>query len=38
MEALGIQVVTVDGDELAMKITTAHDLEIAKALLGVTND
>ena len=38
MEALGIPVVTVDGDELAMKITTAHDLEIAKALLGVTND
>lgn len=37
MEALGIPVVTVAGDELAMKITTAHDLEIAKALLGVTN-
>lgn len=38
MEALEIPVLTVAGDELAMKITTAHDLKIATALLGVTND
>ena len=34
MEALEIPVLTVAGDELAMKITTAHDLKIATALLG----
>lgn len=33
MEALGIPVQTVAGDELAMKITTTHDLKIATALL-----
>ena len=38
MEALEIPVLTVAGDELAMKITTANDLKIATALLGVTND
>lgn len=38
MESLGISVLTVAGDELAMKITTAHDLTIASALLGVTNE
>ncbi|MEN9742075.1 MAG: hypothetical protein RIR66_1031 [Actinomycetota bacterium] len=38
MEALEIPVLTVAGDELAMKITTTHDLKIATALLGVTND
>ena len=38
MEVLGIEVVTVIGDERAMKITTAHDLQIATALIGVTND
>ena len=38
MEVLGIPVLTVAGDELAMKVTTAHDLQIANALLGVKND
>jgi 2-C-methyl-D-erythritol 4-phosphate cytidylyltransferase len=38
MEAMQIPVHTVAGDELAMKITTAHDLKIATALLGATND
>lgn len=38
MEVLGIPVLTVAGDELAMKVTTAHDLQIANALLGVEND
>lgn len=38
MESLGIPVLTVAGDELAMKITTAHDLQIASALIGVAND
>ncbi len=38
MEVLGIPVLTVAGDELAMKVTTAHDLQIASALLGVKND
>lgn len=38
MEALQIPVHTVPGDELAMKITTAHDLKIATALLGATNE
>ena len=38
MEALEIPVLTIAGDELAMKITTANDLKIATALLGVTND
>lgn len=38
MEALNIEVTTVAGDELALKITTAHDLKIASALLGVAND
>lgn len=38
MEALQIPVHTVVGDELAMKITTAHDLKIATALLGAAND
>lgn len=38
MEALEIPVLTVAGDERAMKITTAHDLKIATALLGVIND
>lgn len=38
MEALGITVLTVAGDELAMKITTSQDLQIASALLGVTNE
>lgn len=33
MEALEIPVLTVNGDERAMKITTAHDLLIARALL-----
>lgn len=34
METLGIQVRTVEGSELAMKITTATDLEIASLLEG----
>ena len=38
MEAMQIPVHTVVGDELAMKITTAHDLKIATALLGAAND
>ena len=38
MEAFQIPVHTVAGDELAMKITTAHDLKIATALLGATNE
>jgi 2-C-methyl-D-erythritol 4-phosphate cytidylyltransferase len=38
MEALGITVQTVAGDELAMKITTEHDLKIATALLGESNE
>ncbi len=38
MEVLGIPVLTVAGDELAMKVTTAHDLQIASALLRVEND
>ncbi|UQX88939.1 2-C-methyl-D-erythritol 4-phosphate cytidylyltransferase [Jatrophihabitans telluris] len=35
VEAMGIPVVTVDGSDLSMKITTAHDLQVAAALVEV---
>jgi len=38
MEALGITVLTVAGDERSMKITTEYDLKIANALLGEMNE
>lgn len=38
VEAMGVVVVTVDGDELAFKITTPADLEEAKRLAGASND
>jgi 2-C-methyl-D-erythritol 4-phosphate cytidylyltransferase len=38
VEAMGVVVVTVDGDERAFKITTPADLEEAKRLAGASND